>query len=308
MPIVDMAGECAGLVRCANRMIEGAGVRNFTDEDLAILDHVLQVAIPHIIAFRSEKEQKNRLVKVTHELKRPVSALVGVLANLEFEWKERMQMLPIPPFRHDYIGDAASWSELLRLLVTRSDFFAADKATLNPIRNEALLLLRDIVAPTIRQLSIELRDRRLPSSGIRASEFREIPKLFVDRRMFQQVFFNLLDNAIKYHDPDEPFWVEIQTSDEGDHYQIRIRDNGIGIDERMGKRIFKLGTRGSNAFQYNVQGTGIGLWVVKRLLELHGCSIEVTKYRRPTQFTIRLPKALRNPPREENARRQQELT
>jgi signal transduction histidine kinase len=106
------------------------------------------------------------------------------------------------------------------------------------------------------------------------------------------VVFNLLSNAIKYAGKDPTaFRVEI----EGDaaNLVIKLRDWGIGIRPGTEEIIFEEGVRGEAAAQMDVSGQGLGLWVVRVIVEAHGGEIRVTNLRFPTEFEIRLPAALR---------------
>ena len=290
MPIVDTDRNCIGLVKCAGRRTRGEQT-HFSDEDLALLDHMIQVAIPHLVRFQEEEKRRWQILKVTHELKRPVNSLRTLTKNLKWEFNDRIRE-GIRPLEHDYIGDAESWTELMRGLMRRSEYFTAKPKELIPKR-EAVSLVRDIVAPVVRQLRMELREEGLPED-FDFPNLRFLPKITVDRNMFQQVFFNLLDNAIKYRSPDSTsLGVTIDAWHIGGDLEIRVANKGIGIKENMRKSIFDLGVRAPDAHYYKVQGTGIGLWLVRKLIELHeGAKIEVTNLSDPTTFAIHVPKAV----------------
>ena len=81
-----------------------------------------------------------------------------------------------------------------------------------------------------------LRDHRFKDTGIIDNGFKEIPPLWVDQKMFQQVFFNLLVNAVKYaHEAPEAFSITIDGFETPAGYEIRFRDRGMGI-RRAGRR------------------------------------------------------------------------
>ncbi|HEX4267455.1 MAG TPA: ATP-binding protein [Steroidobacteraceae bacterium] len=102
-----------------------------------------------------------------------------------------------------------------------------------------------------------------------------------------QIFGNLLDNAAKYTPAGGH--IEISAESLSDQAVVRIRDNGIGLATEMLPRVFDLFTQVRQPLQTG--GLGIGLTVVKRLVELHGGSIEATSegLNRGAQFTLRLP-------------------
>ena len=95
----------------------------------------------------------------------------------------------------------------------------------------------------------------------------EFPKICVDVLQFVQVFQNLIANAIKFHGDDTPR-VYISVQDMGREWVFSIRDNGIGIDKKYEERIFVIFQRLHTRQAY--PGTGIGLAVCRRIVELHG--------------------------------------
>ncbi len=100
-----------------------------------------------------------------------------------------------------------------------------------------------------------------------------MPLLVTDRIKIEQVFANLISNAIKYHDRhDGHVWVSARES-EGDYYEFTVADDGPGIPAEYHERIFKLLQRGPTA--EGREGTGMGLAVVKKLVEGVGGRITV---------------------------------
>ncbi|MEO8510682.1 MAG: PAS domain-containing sensor histidine kinase [Chloroflexota bacterium] len=108
-----------------------------------------------------------------------------------------------------------------------------------------------------------------------------------DASRLDQVFTNLVDNALKYSPPGSP--VGVQISDRPDEVEVVVRDEGIGIDPIGAERLFDAFGRGTNA--ENIQGMGLGLYISQRIVAGHGGRIEG----RPragggAEFTVTLPK------------------
>jgi len=91
-----------------------------------------------------------------------------------------------------------------------------------------------------------------------------------DRRLLVALFQNLIGNAVKFRGEEHPI-VQIGAEVEGDSFVVTVADNGIGIDEEYAQQIFTIFQRLHNRTDY--EGTGIGLALVKKIVEFHGGSI-----------------------------------
>jgi light-regulated signal transduction histidine kinase (bacteriophytochrome) len=117
----------------------------------------------------------------------------------------------------------------------------------------------------------------------------DLPIVQGSRSLLAQVFQNLFSNAIKYRKKEQPpeIWIESRQEDES-HCIVCVRDNGIGFDMQYKDRIFDVFQRLYTVEQY--PGTGIGLAIVKKIVERHGGRIWVqSKPNRGTTFFFTLP-------------------
>ncbi len=115
---------------------------------------------------------------------------------------------------------------------------------------------------------------------------QKCPKIFQDRKIVKIILNNLLYNAIKYSPENSPVEISVETDE---FVTIKIADKGIGIPVEDQKNIFKRFYRASNAI--HLQGTGIGLNIVKANVEGLGGSIRFTsKENKGTTFIVKLPK------------------
>lgn len=106
-----------------------------------------------------------------------------------------------------------------------------------------------------------------------------------DKFRLEQVFDNLISNAIKYGNKN-PIHIEISKQD--NQAVIRVRDGGIGIKDAEKKQIFSLFNRGTHEKEY--KGLGIGLYIAQQIVLLHGGKIELkSSYGKGTTFTVFLP-------------------
>jgi light-regulated signal transduction histidine kinase (bacteriophytochrome) len=94
-----------------------------------------------------------------------------------------------------------------------------------------------------------------------------VPTIMADQTQIMQVFQNLIGNALKFRNPDQPPCIHVGAEKEGLHWRFYVRDNGIGIDSEFHERIFTIFKRLHTRRHY--EGNGIGLSIVKRIVERH---------------------------------------
>lgn len=113
----------------------------------------------------------------------------------------------------------------------------------------------------------------------------------VDEMQFTNVIFNLLDNAVKYMDPDREPHLDISTTNiSGNRIEIRVKDNGIGIKKDDLKRIFDKFFRVSTGNLHDVKGFGLGLAYVRKMINLFGGTITAeSDFGKGSTFVIILP-------------------
>lgn len=300
VPLSKTTGEVFGVIRCRRKnaprtLGKFKEVFLFSDDDASVLESIAQAAVPHLEVLLAQERRAKALGKLTHELKVPLVAIRGAA---EF-------MMRTPKvgkfFDYDYPGDIYSWSELMGRLIDNADILRYSQEGMS-VRAERTLLVPDVIAPAMKQVSLLLDERGFIRFKMRYDEetLRQIPMLWLDRNQFQQVLFNLLSNAIKYAD-DNPsaFRIEIDGGERRDDFFIHFRDWGPGVEQRMEELIFDEGVRSPDAIQKDVTGQGLGLWIARQIVGRHGGRIVVTHHRDPTEFTIFLPRSLeRRAPRQ----------
>ena len=114
--------------------------------------------------------------------------------------------------------------------------------------------------------------------------------IYVDEVHFQNVIFNLLDNAVKYGKPGEKLDVYLKTWNDDNWLYLSVRDTGVGIKKEDLKKVFEKFYRVHTGNVHDVKGFGLGLAYVKKMVELHQGEIRVdSEYGKGTTFTIKLP-------------------
>jgi CheY-like chemotaxis protein len=125
---------------------------------------------------------------------------------------------------------------------------------------------------------------------VHMSQAPEPVDVLADPVRLEQVLVNLLINAAKYTPPQGSIWVSVHCSAE--HAELRVRDTGVGIEPQMLARVFDLFQQAERGLDRAQGGLGIGLTVARRLVELHGGSIEAYSEGagRGAEFVARLPR------------------
>ena len=114
--------------------------------------------------------------------------------------------------------------------------------------------------------------------------------IYVDEMHFQNVIFNLLDNAVKYRKQDMPLDIYMKTWNDDQHLYLSIRDTGMGIKKENLKKIFEKFYRVHTGNLHDAKGFGLGLAYVKKIIDLHKGTIHVeSEFGKGTKFTITLP-------------------
>lgn len=135
-----------------------------------------------------------------------------------------------------------------------------------------------------KQVLSNLESQLLKADGEVILNFDNADEILYVKNVLESVFQNLITNSIKYRNPDKKLKIEISTHHDAEYTYIYVRDNGIGFDsDLMGQKIFKLYER----LHYNIEGKGLGLYLIKTQIESLNGKIEV--YSKPLEgalFTV----------------------
>jgi PAS domain S-box-containing protein len=231
-------------------------------------------------AWEREKELgelKSRFISMTsHEFRTPLSAILSSADLIEAYQDGGQQEKRL---RHtNRIKSAVS-----NLTGILNDFLSLSKLEEGKVQCEPVPCH---VASFCNEVLEELHALLKPGQHVRAVPIPEELEIVVDKKLLKNVLYNLLSNAIKYSPDGKPIDFLATVSGEGLH--IRIRDYGIGIPEEEQQHLFTRFFRAHNV--ENIQGTGLGLNIVKRYLELMQGNITFeSKLGEGTVFSVQIP-------------------
>ncbi len=236
-------------------------------------------------AHRLAELQMNFVAGVSHELRTPLTVIRTAAFNL------RGRLAARPEQVEKYGALIQSESEKLTLLVEQVLRFAGSQAG-HVIRSREPVALEKLVDDGLR--TIDSAGGK-PSLVIEKRLEPALPMLLADELSLRHVLQNLVDNALK-HGADGNDWIGIFASavedETGTYVEIRVADHGPGIPVDEQRHIFDPFFRGRRALEDQIHGTGLGLNLVKRIVEAHGGTIRVESApARGTEFIIRIPAA-----------------
>lgn len=229
-------------------------------------------------------EMKSEFVSIAaHQLRTP-SAGVKWALDMIMEG----EMGEIPDEAKEYIGRAAEANEIMVKLVkdllnvsyieTGKFIYKFDKINLKDVINEVI----DSSNITAIQKNVQL-----------VSEFseEEISEVVADREKIKQAIQNIVNNAIKYSESDSNVTVKLLEEQQNPNYvDIIIEDEGIGISSEDIKKLFSKFYRGENAKRLETEGSGLGLFITKNIIEAHGGKISCESVMgEKTAFKLSIP-------------------
>ena len=237
-----------------------------------------------VVIFRQKRytEIKNDFINnMTHELKTPIASI-----SLAAQMLNDNSVGKSPAMLNHLGGVINDESKRLRFLVEKVlQMSMFDRK--NAVFKKKELDLNEMVENIANSFTLRVEH----TGGKIYTEIEAIDSaIYVDEMHFQNVIFNLLDNAVKYRKQDEPLDIYMRTWNDDQHLYLSIRDTGMGIKKENLKKIFEKFYRVHTGNLHDAKGFGLGLAYVKKIIDLHKGTIHVeSEYGKGTKFTITLP-------------------
>ena len=236
------------------------------------------------VIFRQKRysEIKNDFINnMTHELKTPIASisLAAQMLNDNSVTKSQQMMAHLG----GVINDETKRLRFLVEKVLQMSMFDKKKA----VFKKKNLDLNEMVETVAKSFSLRVEH----TGGKIYTEIEAVDSaIYVDEMHFQNVIFNLMDNAVKYSKPDKPLDIYLRTWNDENHLYLSIRDTGLGIKKENLKKIFDKFYRVHTGNVHDAKGFGLGLAYVHKVVELHDGEIKVeSEFGKGTTFTIKLP-------------------
>ena len=239
-----------------------------------------------LLLEKSLEENKLKLdffVNISHELRTPVNLISSTIQliklNLKNLSKEDANIIS------KYIDIMESNSmRLIRLINNLIDSTKIDAGFVKftPINADIIKFVEDVCDSVVDYVDFNKMNLIFDTD-------REEEIVLFDPDIIERILLNLLSNAVKFNKVDGTIYVNLYTKD--DEIRITVRDEGIGIPKEKLSSIFKRFEQIQTKNKIEKQGSGIGLYLVKSLVTLHGGNIKVeSKVNEGSKFIVTIPK------------------
>lgn len=234
----------------------------YTDISLLRLNEELNIAL-------SKLEDNNRYLEQfayisSHDIKAPVIALEGLVDLLDKAGAVKEEHTPILRMLKNTTQQMQRTNQSLNsILKLRKNLSSADTEGGEPVRLE--IIMNDALATLEPQIK--------EAGGVITIDILDIQNVMFPYVHFKSVLYNLISNAVKYRSPDEPLNISINASElHKGVYLFTVQDNGLGMDlTRNKEKVFGIFKR----FHDHVEGSGVGLHIVKSIIQAYGGNIKI---------------------------------
>ncbi len=225
---------------------------------------------------RTNQELESFSYSISHDLRAPFRHVVGYSELL----RDRLEDIDDKSKHYlDSISEAALSAG--RLVDDLLNFSQLGRTSLSPARID----MKKLVAEVRRSTEQDTLERQMEW------KVGDLPPAYGDPAMIRQVMFNLLDNAVKYTKGRTPALIEVEGREDADRTTYTIRDNGVGFDMKYAGKLFGVFQRLHRAEDF--EGTGIGLALVKRIVDRHNGVVSLdSELNKGTVVTFSLPKSV----------------
>ncbi|MCS6824192.1 MAG: sensor histidine kinase [Cytophagaceae bacterium] len=280
-PINDIAetarkiseGDLTHRVRYKSNNELGTLARAFNDMTDKLLETQKELESKIKELNRSNEELDRYAHVISHDLKSPLNSLKGLLDIFKLEYKNKLDAQG-----EQMIYMMEEQLKNMKLMIKGMLEYAEVKSNIKQIEE---IDLNVIVSDIIKNMFVP--------THINISIISTLPTIKIERILIQQIFQNLISNAVKYMDKEKGE-IKIGCTENTDHYTFYVSDNGPGIDKKYHEKIFELFKTASVEKSYN--SSGIGLAIVKKIIQDKQGDIWLTSEQGiGTTFYFKLPKS-----------------
>lgn len=239
--------------------------------------HYVEIAQSSTLEMESERLRNSLLSAISHDLRTPLSVLVGLADSLA--------LTKPPPDEQQMEIASAMRAEAMRMTALVNNLLDMARLQAGEVRlNRQWCPLEEIVGSSLRAMN-----SLLAKHPVRVHLGENLPLLEIDAVLMERVFCNLLENAMKYTPADSE--IEIRALNVDQDVVVWVEDNGPGLPKGKEEAIFKKFERGQK--ENATPGVGLGLAICRAIIEAHGGSIHAENlHTGGARFVFTLPKGI----------------
>lgn len=211
---------------------------------------------------RINNDLDNFIYTASHDLKSPISNIEGLMITLLDTVSENTRQAEEFQAVMNMV-----FQSVARFKNTIHDLAEITKAQKSLHEEEAMLSVDEMIEEVMLNISNDI----LSTNAMVSVETEHCPVISFSRKNLHSIIYNLLINAIKYRAPERPPVISVHTFQSDGHCVIEVKDNGLGIKNEHKDRIFQMFKR----MHDHIEGSGVGLYIVKRIVDNAGGQIEV---------------------------------
>lgn len=208
------------------------------------------------------KDLDNFIYTASHDLKAPISNIEMLMSELLFELSE--ESLGNPEVRRIFNMIQGSVFRFRKTIASLTEISKLQKEELN--RQEHV-----VVAEVVREVELDLEKMIAEYGAHIETDVADCATMAFSEKNLRSILYNLLSNGIKYSHPDRKPQVKVSCGQVNGFQVLQVKDNGLGLAPAQKNKLFTMFKR----FHDHVEGSGVGLYMVKRIVENAGGRIEV---------------------------------
>ncbi|MCC9165405.1 CHASE domain-containing protein [Pontibacter harenae] len=265
-PLLDGKGKVEAVLLFAVEVTELVAARKklaATNEELSQTNQELQ---------RINDDLDSFVYTASHDLKSPIANMEGLITLLRDILQGKLE------------GEDSQVLDMVGNSINKLKLTVADLAEITKVQKE----LQESIEPLsfqslLQDVEADISSLIEEADAIIETDF-QVDNITYARKNLRSIIYNLVSNAIKYRDPTRQPLVQLSTCQQDGYIVLEVQDNGLGIKKEQQHKLFNMFKR----LHSHVEGTGIGLYIVKRIIENNGGRIEVeSELGKGTTFKVR---------------------
>ncbi len=224
----------------------------------------------------NNKSQQDFISTVSHELRTPLTSIRGFAQTMLASW--------------DALDDDSK-KQFLKIIEEQSNRLiklVENVLAVSKVKNEENYVFTNTNPNYAIKNILPIVTQQYPNHKIITKFNDKLPEILIDKDKFQQIIMNLVENACKYSNPNTDITVTTDFS-ENNFISIKVKDFGVEIKEEDKAKIFEKFSRIDNPLTRAVQGSGLGLYITKNLIEKMNGKISVESSNGETTFEVLMP-------------------